>query len=175
MTEQPPFEHQKWVYEQNRQDAHRAHDASTEFWHRVNDAALENANLALRTAVLINGGAAIAILTFVGGMAAKDKVGVAQVTAMAGSILWFAFGVAFAALAMLFAYFTNYSVVAVENSKIKIWEHPYIQPGPRTKWLFRLSKSIHFLAVLFGFTSLVLFVVGMFAVWNSLVSLALSH
>ena len=172
MTEQPPFEHQKWIHELNRQDAHRAHDASTDFWHKVNDAALENANLALRTAVLINGGAAIAVLTFVGGMAAKDKFGAAQITAIAGSILWFACGVAIAGLSMFLAYLTNYSIVAVETSKVKVWDHPFIQPGPRTKWLFWVAKSIHGLALFFGLASLVLFVVGMFAVWHSLVKLA---
>src|ERR1700682_5357755 len=63
---QPPPEMQKWFEEIRREDAQRAHDNIEEFRRSVNEAAIKTGELALRTAILINGGAAIALLGFVG-------------------------------------------------------------------------------------------------------------
>jgi hypothetical protein len=52
---QPPFEYQKWTHELKLRDAERAHDSATDFAAKASAAALDNANLAMRTAVLING------------------------------------------------------------------------------------------------------------------------
>jgi hypothetical protein len=57
-----------------RDDAKRAHDVSIEFHSYTNKAAIDGANLALRTLVVINRGAAIAVLTFLGGVASKDRM-----------------------------------------------------------------------------------------------------
>jgi hypothetical protein len=65
------IEEGKWKYELNREDAKRAHDSNRDFHTYVNKIAMENANLALRTLVIINGGAAIAVLGFLGAIATK--------------------------------------------------------------------------------------------------------
>jgi hypothetical protein len=70
----PPFEYQKWTHELKLRDAKRAHDSATDFAAKVNAAALDNANLAMRTAVLINGGAAVSVLAFIGGLISQGKV-----------------------------------------------------------------------------------------------------
>lgn len=70
---EPQTEDAKWVHGLNREDAHRAHDKSEEFHSYVNKAAIEAANLSLRTLVVINGGAAIASLTFLGRRCLKGK------------------------------------------------------------------------------------------------------
>src|SRR5262249_10199024 len=128
-------------------------------------------NVALRTAVLINGGAAIAVLGFIGAVAAKEKITVAQISTIAGSLMWFAVGVACAVLSMTFAYFTNYSMVAVENSKEKIWEHPYVKAGPRTNRLIWVNRALHSVAVLSALASLALFIFGMLEVRASMLHL----
>jgi hypothetical protein len=57
---QPPFEErkwkheleierQRWLFETNRDDAHRAHDHSRAFHTYVNQSAIEGANIALKT------------------------------------------------------------------------------------------------------------------------------
>ena len=110
-VQEPPFEERKWEREQEiekgkwlhdlkRDDAKRAHDANRDFHSYVNTEAVGSSNLTLRTLVIINGGAAIAVLTFLGGVAAKDKVDFAQVGLVAGTIKWFAFGVALAVFGM---------------------------------------------------------------------------
>src|SRR3982074_2857664 len=101
MSEQPPtFEERKYGNDLLREDAHRAHDQNTEFHTYVNKEAVGAANLTLRTLVLINGGAAIAVLTFLGGVASKDKIDFLKVGVVAGTIRWFAFGVALAVAGM---------------------------------------------------------------------------
>ena len=87
--------------------AERAHGTITDFASKTNTAAIEVANLALRTAMLINGGAAISVLAFIGGLASRDKVSLQAITQTAATLVWFATGVAVATLSMGLAYFTR--------------------------------------------------------------------
>src|ERR1035441_7106471 len=120
------IEERKWLYDLKREDAKRVHDRSNEFHVDANMATIDGANLALRTLVLINGGAAIAVLTFLGGVASKDKVDFAKIGNVAYTIRYFALGVATALVAMALAYFTNYFMAGYESATTRIWEHPYI-------------------------------------------------
>ena len=62
-----PYDHQKWLHEMTRQDAQRAHDQLAQFAQSVNEAAVKGGDAALRAALLINGGAAVSVLAFIGG------------------------------------------------------------------------------------------------------------
>jgi hypothetical protein len=75
---------QKWLYEQNVKAAERAHDKSYEFRTQTNEAAMQGGNLALRMGLLINGGAAVALLTFIGTLPVDQK------RAIAATLSWFA-------------------------------------------------------------------------------------
>lgn len=90
------FEKQKWEEELKRRPAERQHDRMTEFEKQTNEAAISSGQLALRTAVLINGGAAVSVLAFLGSLA-KDKLSDSTLSGVAGPLLWFASGVAVAA------------------------------------------------------------------------------
>jgi hypothetical protein len=183
MSEQgPPFEERRWQREQQieeakwkhelqRDDAKRAHDTSAEFHAYTNKAAMDGASLALRTLIVINGGAAIAILTFLGGVASKDKSDFTKVGAVADTIQYFAIGVALALVGMALAYFTNYFMAAVEGAKRRIWEHPYLKETPRSKQLRKLNIGFHVAAFLAASVSLILFVVGMFAASDEITNL----
>jgi hypothetical protein len=157
------IEEGKWKHEITRDDAKRAHDISAEFHTYTNKAAIEGANLALRTLIVINGGAALGILTFLSGVASKDKVDFSKVGAVADTIRYFAIGVACALAAMALSYFTNFFMAGVEGRKMRIWEHPYLEDTPDSLRMKRLNKLFHILAFLAAFASLVLFLVGMFA------------
>src|ERR1700688_2917097 len=111
-------EERKWLHGLKREDAKRAHDANRDFHSDVNKEAVGTANLTLRTLVLINGGAAIAVLTFLGGVAAKDKVDFAQVGLVAGTIKWFAFGVALAVFGMALSYLTHFATASISASMV---------------------------------------------------------
>jgi hypothetical protein len=162
MGDPPNTEDVKSAHERIREDAHRAHDKSEEFHSYVNKAAIETANLSLRTLVVINGGAAIAVLTFLGGVASKEKVDFAKVGVVADTLKWFAFGVALAVLAMALSYLTNFAMAAVASSMHRKWEHPYIAEGQRTTLWRRINLTFHICAMVAAFGSLALFLIGMF-------------
>ena len=123
MAKSPDFLSKISQLEAIRRDAERVHDNQDSFVERIIEATFASANLALRTAVLVNGGAAVAMLAYVGSLNAKDAA------LVAGSLIWFAWGVAAALAGMLLAYFTNFSNMRLAQSFHKIWEHPYSETG----------------------------------------------
>jgi hypothetical protein len=67
-----------------REDAHRAHDANKEAATAMNEAAVNTGQLVARTLVLINGGAAAAILAFLASIISQGRATVAQADPIAG-------------------------------------------------------------------------------------------
>jgi len=176
MSEQPPIqelplEHQKWVHELNRQDAQRAHDRSYEFFYKVNDAVIRNADAALRAALLINGGAAVAVLAFIGALASKDRIHL-SLGDVANSLIWFGYGVSAAVAAMALSYFTNYLIGTHALSLVKNWEPPYQKKGPWSNLWHCLAVIFHVFAIAAGTASLVVFIFGMYGVRSSIEHLA---
>ena len=70
MTDQNPVDadHAKWLLEMQREDAHRAHDEAKNFYQQVNEYTIKAGENALRAFLLINGGAAVSVLAFIGGL-----------------------------------------------------------------------------------------------------------
>jgi hypothetical protein len=171
IVESQTFEERKYGHDLVREDAHRAHDQNTEFHTYVNKGTTETANLTLRTLIVINGGAAIAVLTFLGGVASKDKIDFIKVGAVANTLRWFAFGVALAVLGMALSYLTNYAIASIASSMIKTWQHPYVIDGSKTKKWRRLNKVFHISAIAVAIGALALFLVGMFAASDAITHL----
>ena len=145
--------------------AERAHDQAEAVALQIDEAQVNGANLALRMGMLINGGAAIALLTFVGSLPADQK------RAVAATLVWFAWGVVAAVGALGLLHFTNYSMVAKERSKQRSYEHPYLHDQATTKWWSWANGLLHILTILAGLTSLALFIVGMLCVRAALTKL----
>jgi hypothetical protein len=151
-----------------RREAERAHDKQDEFFHSVNKAAIDISQVALRTAVLINGGAAIAVLAFIGNLTSGGKVPLNKLADVAVSLESFAWGVAIGALATAFAYFTNYTMAGYAASFDKTFVYPYTvadKHTPTWKWV---NHAIHFVTVLLGLGSLALFICGMLSVGGAI-------
>jgi hypothetical protein len=121
----------------------RTQNANRDF-HTYNKATVETANLTLRTLVVVVGGAAIAVLAFLGGVAAKEKVDFAQVGLVAGTIKWFAFGVALAVFGIALSYLTNLATVEIASSQINSWDHPHVADGPKTKFWRHTKRAFMF-------------------------------
>jgi hypothetical protein len=164
-------EEKKWLHDLKRDDAKRAHDTNRNFHTYVNKGTVDTANLTLRTLVIINGGAAIAVLTFLGGLAGKEKTGFGQVGVVAGSIKWFAFGVALAVFGIALAYLTNFASAGIASSQVNSWEHPYVTDGPKTKYWRRTNRSFHIAAIIVAIGSIVMFMVGMFSTSDAITHL----
>jgi hypothetical protein len=67
---------------------------------------MEMAKVALTTAILVNGGAAVALLAFIANVSAKPN-GSINIATVAGALMWFVFGVLLAALATGAGYLTQ--------------------------------------------------------------------
>ena len=166
MIDQKPDE-PDWRYVTARDEARRAHDRADGFFEQVNEAAIKNGESAFRACLLINGGAAVSVLAFIGSLASKDVIGVSQLAAVANSLILFALGVVAAVVGMALSYFVNYLTAEQARSFAHIWEHPWVVPGKNTGFLGRLKAVLHVITVLVGVASVVFFVCGIFAVRNS--------
>lgn len=111
------------------------------------------------------------MLTFLGGLAAKEKTGYAQVGVVAGSIKWFAFGVALAVFGIALAYLTNFASAGIASSQANNWEHPYVTDGPKSKYWRRANRSFHVAAIFVAIGSLAMFMVGMFSTSDAITHL----
>ena len=111
-------------YEAKLRAAERAHDQATETFHRVNEAAIRDAQAAIRIILVINGGAAIAVLAFVGSLVSKGY-SIPQASGIISNSLWFVFGVMATAFAASFAYLTNLCYAGSLASLTPTWDHPY--------------------------------------------------
>ena len=100
---------------------------------------------------------------FLGGVASKEQIDFTKVGVVAGNIKWFAVGVALAVFGMALAYLTHYAMAGIAASQIKIWDHPYVSDGPKTKRWRRLNRTFHICAILVAIGSLALFLYGMIA------------
>jgi hypothetical protein len=156
----------------SREDALRVHDRSRRVSEATNEAVIKAGEVAIRTVMLVNGGAAVAVLTFIGALVRQDGVTVKQVAGVSGSLLWFAGGVAAAVCALALSYFTNYCYVGEERSKSFTFEHPYIIDGAKTRRWRCWAYAFHVGAVVWGLLSLAAFIVGMFDVHGAIVRLA---
>lgn len=155
----------KLAYENNKLQAERTFDQHNKFIDHLNQATIDSGMLAIRSALLINGGAAIATLAYVGKLDIKDAASVIE------SISWFAWGVAIAAIGTASAYMANFSQVREETSKEKTWKHPYILSTKISKrWLYCMNIFISS-AILAGAASIILFIFGMYDVKDTISSL----
>ncbi len=159
------------IDENTRREAERQHDAYADQGKLHNDAAVKSGTEAIKTVILANGAAVIAVLAFLGNIAGKEKVSVPELSSAAGSLIWFAFGVAAGLVSMLFAYLTNLYHANLSSSYIRTWEHPYVKDGPITPRYRTISTIFQTAAIFGGAASLFLFVWGVWTMSDTLVHL----
>jgi hypothetical protein len=165
-----------WRQVMARDDAHRAHDKLDAFVERLDTAAIKSSEKALGACLVINGGAAIAVLSFIGGLASKDTIAIggSDFKPVADSLVPFAFGVVAAVAGMALAYSAHFLTVLQARSHTKTTEVSkttgkiiWVKPGEKT-WIWSVCRySTHALAGLAGVASVVFFACGIFAVRNS--------
>lgn len=152
--------------------AEKAHDQANAALARQNEAAIRVGESAIKAVLLANGGAVVAVLAFYGNLSGKVELGMAQLSAAANSLIWFAAGEAAGLICILLAYLTNLSHANVTGSKEHQWEHPYVVDGPSTKFHDRLSTLVMSSAIVCGTFSMLLFIGGICAVRASFLEMA---
>jgi hypothetical protein len=155
--------------EPDRKDAQRAHENLLEFTRQNYEAAFRSGQIALRTIVLVNGGAAVAVLFFLGSIA--TRVTVAQIAVVAHSLIWFAAGITCGLIALTSAYLTNLYDANIGTSVNQTWEYPFTQPGRYTHYFVRMSRYAHMVAVAAGSVSILLFLIGVWDVRSAIILL----
>lgn len=157
------------VEDLDRKTAERAHENLAQFIRQNFLAAYQSGQAALRMLVLVNGGAAVAVLFFLSTVA--GRVSVAQIALIASSLIWFVAGISFGLLALTCAYLTNLLDASVGSSLSQTWQYPYSQPGRYTHYFLRLSRATHVLAIVAGALSVLLFIIGMWDIRSAILAL----
>jgi hypothetical protein len=138
----------------------------------IAEAAIKAAEAALRAGLLINGGAAVSVLAFIGSLATKELIAVSQLSRVAGSLVVFACGVAAAVLGLGLSYLTHFfEAVSIASTK-RIGEFPFVEPSGASKRNLWFRSSAHLLAVIAFFVCIGCFIFGMFSVRDAIVHLA---
>src|SRR2546423_10884028 len=91
-------------YERNMRAAERAHDLANDLGMRMNEASARDAQEAIKIALLINGGAAVAILAFIAGIVGRTNISLSDLRSVAHSLFWFAGGIRLAGTTTACAY-----------------------------------------------------------------------
>jgi hypothetical protein len=177
MTEETAEERKRrWRLELEREDqqraidhARRAHDEMAEFAGTANKAAIDNVGLVFRSLLLINGGAAVSVLAFVGGLISQGKFSLgAQAAGVAHALLLFAFGALASAAGTGLAYFTHLSVAGHALTVARQWDPPFVVETPTSRRWFRGSIIFLSLAIVSGIAAAALFLCGIVEVSHAI-------
>lgn len=170
--QQPSEEYQRWRFEQERAVAERHHELEWQFVANSNEAAISNANVALRTLIIVNGGAAITMLAFAGNLVSSDKYAAPQLVALTAPLWWFAWGIAIAVGSMMLAYLTNYSITSSVASRTHQYEHPYVESNRQSRTWQIIALIFNIAAIITALGSLSFFVIGMLQARSAINALA---
>jgi hypothetical protein len=94
MSDDKDWERQKYADEVARRAAERAHDRKHAFVDRLASIVSQESQGTLKILLLMNGGAALAILAFVGALLSKKEgVPIGEIRTVVQTLFWFAAGV----------------------------------------------------------------------------------
>ncbi len=131
-----------------------------EYFKRMDEQTIASSNAVLRSLILVNGGAAVAVLAFVGSLAGNEKIEASEgLAALTYPLVWFGWGVAIAVASMILAYFTHYFTAAYAQAE-----------PPAHKLPERLRAVFHFFGILTALGSLIFFLIGMYEVRGSVLA-----
>lgn len=158
-------------YQATLRAAERQHDQRTELERQLNEATQRHAQAVIRIVLLLNGGAAIAVLAFAGSLASKASYPPPQLGGVIYNSVWFAFGALSTAFAAAFAYLTNACDAATWASTAPVWDHPYLYVTKKSKWYRRARQVFYILAVVTVVAGISLFILGVFKLRSAMLHL----
>jgi hypothetical protein len=152
------------LHEQTMEEAHRAHDVLRAHRRIFNESMVKSGEVVVRSCLLINGGAAIAILAFLGTVITKDPSSHKLLADISGGLNDFFFGVGSAVIAMGLTYVDHFLNWMHATSQREVWKPPYIESGDHTAFWGGLKNTVHVATVLLVLVSMGVFVWGLLAV-----------
>jgi hypothetical protein len=130
----------------------------------ANEAAVGLSTTTLKGLLVINGGAAVALLGFAASASSQSGATQLSFLSLASSLRWFALGVASSVLASGIAYVVMYLQAALVQSYELYHEEPFVQSGKNSARLRITTNTAHILAVVVSISSLLCFLLGTHAV-----------
>jgi hypothetical protein len=151
--------------------AEREHDRNDALSALFNMSADNHAQAAIRIDLAINGGAAIALLAFIGNLASKDKVVPEQLSLLAKPLWWFVFGVIASGIAVTFAYLKTYLHAASVHWRKKEYTYPYIVETSKAKSRRIAGQICHLIGFLSAVIGFAFFCYGMSEIAHTIAAL----
>jgi hypothetical protein len=164
MSDQSAYEAAKYAHELKLRQAERAHDRNDEMADIFNQSADKNSQAAIRIVLAINGGAAIALLAFVGGLASRTNCDPRQLSIITNQLKWFAYGVLVSCLAAASAYIATYCGAGDRMLREYIWEHPFILEDKKSRQYRRVGWGFHLIGFISAIVGVVIFAYGLYKV-----------
>lgn len=140
--------------------AYAAHDRYYSRQASLLTSVIEFSHSALRSAAVLNGGAAIAILAFIGALVTSDRVQSTDFRALVDSLTWFGVGVFSSTLATGSAYLAQFFYHWAESKHELTWDHPFVVEMPSRKGYDRVGQTFHATAASLTIASYLLFAWG---------------
>lgn len=128
----------------------------------INEKTIDTSSAFIKSTLLINGGAVIAIMGLIASLISAGYPGTVDMVGKAtGALKLFSWGVATSSLSFALAYFTHLALLENFNAQTK---DDWI-------WTSKNKKLVHMIAILASAASLVLFILGVEAVGGALAEL----
>jgi hypothetical protein len=154
-------------HDRKLREAERAHDLVNDLGKRMTEAACRDAQEAIKVALLINGGAAVAILAFISTMG-RNGFSLPDLRAVSNSLFYFAGGIVSAGITAAFAYLANGLYAGNFFEQEKYWVHPYVKENPRSKRMLWWARFFNWAGFILGWVALALFIAGVFVAARAL-------
>lgn len=142
-----------------RKIAEKTHANQIEFAKGANLAAVSTGTETVKAILLINGGACVAVLAFIGSIASKVQV----VTDLAGSLVWFAIGAVAAVISAAFGYLTNLSLSSETNTKTHHFDAPFVRETEASRWHHVAGCVTRWVSICCAIVGILAFAGGVFA------------
>ncbi|MEM7212391.1 MAG: hypothetical protein AAF479_10945 [Pseudomonadota bacterium] len=149
----------------NTEMANNAHKNAYEAANKSNLAQIENANIALKSIFLLNGGAAVAMIAFLGSAVGTDNLpdGI-RLSLVFAPIVYFGWGVALAAIATVIAYSANSCITRSLYGYDLDWTHPYVHENDESRLYKKWGEGLIVIGFLTVLASIALFTIGVYEV-----------
>jgi len=155
--------------EREREEASLAHERTLQSQVLMSEATAQAGTVVIRTLVLVNGGAVIAMLAFMANLVSSKQPDAFDGVIDALSL--FSLGVFTAVVTAGFTYFSNYSSAISVGERSVNWEYPYIRETSSSIRWSRVSNALNVATVILGLASAGFFLAGIVSLKDSMLTI----
>ena len=150
------------AYDRNQRAAEQAHDHVNDLGKRLTEASTRDAQEGIKVVVLVNSGAAVAILAFISTLASRSGITFENLRAVTNSLYWFTGGIVSAVLTAALAYLANSLYAGHLATQDQVWEHPYVRENTKSRRMLRWGKFFNWAGLILALVGLFLFIRGVY-------------